>query len=63
MPLPYPPENNDIPVKTPPIVALDALHTLAASRIYLDNIVRTTAYWMDLGLKLAQVALSNGLGV
>ena len=37
VPLPYQPENNDIPVKTPPSVALDALHTLAVIRIYLDN--------------------------
>jgi 2-iminoacetate synthase ThiH len=36
VPLPYQPENNDIPVQTPPIVALDALRTLAVSRIYLE---------------------------
>jgi len=34
--LPYQPENNDIPVKTPP-TGFDALRTLAVSRIYLDN--------------------------
>ena len=37
VPLPYQPENNDIPVQTPPSVARDALRTLAVSRIYLDN--------------------------
>ena len=35
--LPYQPENNEIPVQTPPSVALDALRTLAVSRIYLDT--------------------------
>ena len=30
------------------------------SRIYLDNFDHITAYWVDMGLKLAQVALSYG---
>ena len=30
------------------------------SRIYLDNFDHITAYWVGLGLKLAQVALSYG---
>jgi len=57
VPLPYQPENNDIPVKTPP-TGFDALRTIAVSRIYLDNFDHITAYWVGLGLKLAQVALS-----
>ena len=60
VPLPYQPENNDIPVQTPPGVALDALRTIAVSRIYLDNFDHITAYWVGMGLKLAQVALSYG---
>jgi aminodeoxyfutalosine synthase len=59
VPLPYQPENNDIPVQTPP-TGFDALRTLAVSRIYLDNFDHITAYWVGLGLKLAQVALSYG---
>src|SRR5205823_9232682 len=59
VPLPYQPENNDIPVKTPP-TGFDSLRTIAVSRIYLDNIDHITAYWVGLGLKLAQVALSYG---
>ena len=59
VPLPYQPENNDIPVPTPP-TGFDALRTLAVSRIYLDNFDHITAYWVGLGLKLAQVALSYG---
>ena len=59
VPLPYQPENNDIPVQTPP-TGFDALRTIAVSRIYLDNFDHITAYWVGLGLKLAQVALSYG---
>jgi aminodeoxyfutalosine synthase len=59
VPLPYHPENNDIPVQNPP-TGFDALRTIAVSRIYLDNFDHITAYWVGLGLKLAQVALSYG---
>jgi aminodeoxyfutalosine synthase len=59
VPLPYQPENNNIPVKTPP-TGFDALRTIAVSRIYLDNFDHITAYWVGLGMKLAQVALSYG---
>jgi aminodeoxyfutalosine synthase len=59
VPLPYQPENNDIPVRTPP-TGFDTLRTLAVSRIYLDNFDHLTAYWVGMGLKLAQVALSYG---
>jgi aminodeoxyfutalosine synthase len=59
VPLPYQPENNDIPVQTPP-TGFDALRTIAVSRIYLDNFDHITAYWVGLGIKLAQVALSYG---
>jgi len=59
VPLPYQPENNDIPVTHAP-TGFDALRTIAVSRIYLDNFDHITAYWVGLGLKLAQVALSYG---
>src|SRR5262249_49921985 len=59
VPLAYQPENNQIPVRTPP-TGFDSLRTLAVSRIYLDNFDHITAYWVGLGLKLAQVALSYG---
>jgi aminodeoxyfutalosine synthase len=59
IPLPYQPENNEIPVKTPP-TGFDTLRTLAVSRIYLDNFDHLTAYWVGMGLKLAQIALSYG---
>jgi len=59
VPLPYQPENNQVPVRTPP-TGFDALRTIAISRLYLDNFDHITAYWVGLGMKLAQVALSYG---
>jgi aminodeoxyfutalosine synthase len=59
VPLPYQPENNEIPVHTQP-TGFDTLRTIAVSRIYLDNFDHITAYWVGLGMKLAQVALSYG---
>jgi len=59
VPLPYQPDNNEVPVKTPP-TGFDSLRTVAVSRIFLDNFDHITAYWVGLGLKLAQVALSYG---
>ena len=59
IPLPYQPENNDIPVHTAP-TGFDGLRTIAVSRLYLDNFDHITAYWVGMGLKLAQVALSFG---
>jgi aminodeoxyfutalosine synthase len=59
IPLAYHPENNNIPVQTQP-TGFDSLRTIAVSRIYLDNFDHITAYWIGLGMKLAQVALSYG---
>jgi len=59
VPLAYQPEDNDIPVAHPP-TGFDSLRTIAVSRIYLDNFPHITAYWVGLGMKLAQVALSYG---
>jgi aminodeoxyfutalosine synthase len=59
VPLAYHPENNGIPVHHPP-TGFDTLRTIAVSRIYLDNFDHITAYWVGLGMKLAQVALSFG---
>ena len=57
--LPYQPDNNQIPVSVRP-TGFDSLRTIAVSRIYLDNFDHITAYWVGLGMKLAQVALSYG---
>jgi len=37
------------------------LKTLAIARIYLDNIDHIKAYWVLMGMKLAQVSLSYGV--
>ena len=44
-----------------PASAFEQLRTLAVSRIYLDNIDHVTAYWVSMGLPLAQIALSYGV--
>jgi aminodeoxyfutalosine synthase len=44
-----------------PASAVDQLRNLAVSRIYLDNIDHLTAYWVSMGLPLAQVSLSYGV--
>lgn len=59
VPLAYQPDNNRIAVKHAP-TGFDSLRTIAVSRIYLDNFEHITAYWVGLGTKLAQVALSYG---
>ena len=59
IPLAYQPEANKIPVDHPPTGA-DSLKTIAVSRIYLDNFDHITAYWVGLGLGLAQIALNYG---
>lgn len=59
IPLAYQPEANKIPVNHPPTGA-DSLKTIAVSRIYLDNFDHITAYWVGLGLGLAQIALNYG---
>ena len=41
--------------------AIEQLRNLAVSRIYFDNIDHITAYWVSIGLPLAQVSLSYGV--
>lgn len=59
VPLAYHPGNNQVPVEHPPS-GFDCLRTVAISRIYLDNFDHITAYWIGMGMKVAQVALSYG---
>jgi aminodeoxyfutalosine synthase len=44
-----------------PASAVEQLRTLAVSRIYLDNFDHITAYWVSMGLPLAQVSLNYGV--
>jgi aminodeoxyfutalosine synthase len=41
--------------------AVEELRNLAVSRIFLDNFDHLTAYWVSIGLPLAQIALSYGV--
>ena len=43
------------------VSAIEELRNLAVSRIYLDNFDHITAYWVSIGLPLAQVSLSYGV--
>jgi len=44
-----------------PATAVEELRNLAVSRIYLDNIDHVTAYWISLGLPMAQISLNYGV--
>ncbi len=60
IPLAFQPDNTRVP-DARGVTGIDALKTLAISRIYLDNFRHITAYWVMLGLKTAQVALAFGV--
>ncbi len=57
--LAFHPENNKLSHLTGP-TGYDLLKTIAIARIYLDNFDHIKAYWILMGMKLAQVALSFG---
>lgn len=44
-----------------PASGYEELRNLAVSRIFLDNFDHVTAYWVSMGLPLAQVALAYGV--
>lgn len=60
IPLAFQPDNTRVPGARG-VGGFDALKTLAISRIYLDNFRHIKAYWVMLGLKVAQVALAFGV--
>ena len=60
IPLAFQPDNTRVP-GAKGVGGVDALKTLAVSRIYLDNFRHIKAYWVMLGLKVAQVSLSFGV--
>jgi aminodeoxyfutalosine synthase len=59
IPLAFHPENNRLS-HIPKPSGLTDLRTMAISRLMLDNFPHVKAYWVMLGLKTAQVALSYG---
>ncbi len=60
IPLAFQPDNTRVP-GAKGVSGVDALKTLAIARIYLDNFQHIKAYWVMLGLKIAQVALCFGV--
>lgn len=59
VPLAFHPAHNEL-AHLPGPTGYDLLKTIAIARLYLDNIPHIKAYWILMGLKLAQVALSFG---
>ena len=60
IPLAFQPDNTRVP-GAKGVSGVDALKTLAISRIYLDNFQHIKAYWVMLGLKIAQISLAFGV--
>jgi aminodeoxyfutalosine synthase len=60
IPLAFQPDNTRVP-GAEGVGGVDALKTLAISRLYLDNFQHIKAYWVMLGLKIAQTALCFGV--
>jgi len=60
IPLAFQPDNTRVP-GAKGVGGVDALKTLAISRLVLDNFRHVKAYWVMLGLKIAQVALAFGV--
>ncbi|MBM3860845.1 MAG: aminofutalosine synthase MqnE [Verrucomicrobia bacterium] len=58
--LPFQPANSKL-AHLPGPSGYDLLKTLAIARLYLDNFDHIKAYWISMGMKLAQVALSFGV--
>lgn len=53
-------ENTRLDPDIPATTAVDDLRTIAVSRLLLDNVAHIKAYWIAMGLPLAQVALHFG---
>jgi aminodeoxyfutalosine synthase len=60
IPLAFQPDNTRVPGARG-VGGVDALKTLAISRLYLDNFRHIKAYWVMLGMKVSQVALAFGV--
>lgn len=60
IPLKFHAANTDLATLASPMSAMDDLKVYAVSRLLLDNIPHIKVFWIMLGVKLAQVALSFG---
>jgi aminodeoxyfutalosine synthase len=62
IPLAFQGENNPLGhLKNPASGGVDDLKTLAVARLYLDNFANIKAYWVMLGVKIAQTGLCFGV--
>lgn len=62
IPLAFQSENNPLGhLKNPASGGVDDLKTMAVARLYLDNFANIKAYWVMLGVKIAQTALCFGV--
>jgi aminodeoxyfutalosine synthase len=59
IPLAFHPDNTGLKHLSKPSILMD-LRTMAVSRLMLDNFPHIKAYWVMLGIKTAQIALSFG---
>ena len=59
IPLAFHPDNNAL-MKLPGPTGVEDLRTFAVARLMLDNIPHIKAYWIMLGVKIAQIALCFG---
>jgi aminodeoxyfutalosine synthase len=59
IPFAFEPENNHLS-HLPRATGQDDLRNIAVARLYLDNFPHITAYWISLGLPMAQIAQSFG---
>ncbi|AEH45094.1 Radical SAM domain protein [Thermodesulfatator indicus DSM 15286] len=60
IPLPFLPQKSYLKREVAPTTGFEDLKMMAVARLMLDNIPHIKAYWVFLGLKLAQVALHFG---
>jgi aminodeoxyfutalosine synthase len=60
IPLPFHPQNTELPELKKP-TAFESLKMLAVSRLVLDNFDHIKAFWIMLGLKVAQLSLLFGV--
>ncbi|SDU28612.1 aminodeoxyfutalosine synthase [Verrucomicrobium sp. GAS474] len=60
IPFAYEPENNKLSASLRRVGGSVDLRNIAVARIYLDNIPHLTAYWVSMGMSIAQIAQSYG---
>ncbi len=60
IPLPFLPQKSYLKKEVAPTTGFEDLKMMAVARLMLDNIPHLKAYWIFLGIKLAQVALHFG---